>query len=118
VFWYDSDTNVVQRLTTDSVGKAEAYMFAAPEFQDTLVFCTISNNLEIDIYEQTGSAANGAPTVQLLTSIFSPDPTEPYIGSTEPFINCTPTCQSYIFMKLSPAARPLLSRHAARPALR
>jgi hypothetical protein len=110
VFWYDSDTNVVQQLTTDSVGKAEAYMFAAPEFQDTLVFYTISNNLEIDIYEQTGTAANGAPTVQLVNSIFSPDPTEPYIGSTEPFIDCTPTCQSYIFMKLSPAAETQANR--------
>jgi hypothetical protein len=105
VFWYDADTNIVQQLTTDSVGKAEVYMFAAPEFQDTMVFYTISNNLEIDIYEQTGSAESGAPTIQLVNRIFSPDPTEPYIGSTEPFINCTPTCQSYIFMKLSPAVQ-------------
>jgi hypothetical protein len=102
VFWYDADTNVVQQLTTDSVGKAEGYMFAAPEFQDTLVFYTISNNVELDIYEQDGTAANGAPTVQLVNRIFSPDPTEPYISSTEPFINCTPTCQSYIFMYLTP----------------
>jgi hypothetical protein len=111
VFWFDTDSNSVQQLTTDSAGKTEVYMFEAPEFQDTFVFYTIANNLEIDIYEQTGTAANGAPTVQLVNRIFSPDPTEPYISGTEPFINCTPACQSYIFMKLTPAVATEANRN-------
>jgi uncharacterized membrane protein len=101
VFWYDTDSQVVQQLTVDSRGHAEAFMFQAPEFNDNYVFYTTSGDAEIDVYEQTGVGSNGAPTFQLVNQITSPDSTEPYISSTESFINCTPTCQTYIFMKLS-----------------
>ena len=45
--------------------------------------------------------SNGAPKFTIVNQIRSPDPTEPYIDSPEPFINCTPTCTTYIFMTLS-----------------
>ena len=100
VFWYDIDSGVVQQLTADPSWHTEGFMFRAPEFYDNYVLITISNNLEIDVYEQSGSAANGAPVFQIANRIVSPDAAEPYIDGTEPFVNCTPTCRSYIFMKL------------------
>ena len=101
IFWYDTDTAVSQQLTTDANNHTDGFMFQAPEFDDSYVFYTVSGNLSIDVYEQTGVAGNGAPTFTLINQITSPDPLEPYISSTEPFINCTPACQTYIFMTLS-----------------
>jgi hypothetical protein len=104
VFWYDIDTQVVQQLTFEPEGHAEAFMFQAPEFNDTYVLVTISNNVAIEVYEQTGVGSNGAPTLQIANRITSPDPAETYIAGTEPFVNCAPTCQSYIFMELQSTA--------------
>lgn len=104
LFWYDTDTEVAEQLTTDSNNHDNGFMFKAPEFHDTYVFYSISNNLSIDVYKQTGTFANGAPQFTLINQITSPDPQEPYISSTEPFINCTPSCQTYIFMTLSSVA--------------
>ena len=100
VFLYDTDTNVVQQLTADAAQHAEVFMFQAPEFNDAYVFYTIVNNLEIDVYQQSGVLGNGAPTFRLVNRISSTDPAEPYIAGTEPLINCTPACQTYIFMRL------------------
>ena len=111
VFWYDIDSQIAQQLTTEPTQKTEAAMFQAPEFQDNYIFYTITNDTEIDIYEQTGVAANGAPTFQVVNRISSTDPTEPYIGSTEAFINCAPACQTYIFMKISAQALTPKNRH-------
>jgi hypothetical protein len=105
VFWYDTDTQVVQQLSVDPNQHLEAFLFQAPEFNDAYVLITISNGLAITIYQQTGSQANGAPTFQLINQITSPDPAEPYIYEIEPFINCTPTCQTYLFMKLQATAQ-------------
>jgi hypothetical protein len=101
VFWYDTDTQLVQQETFDSYGKHTAFMFEAPDFNHNYIFFTISGSLEIDVYEQTGVFKNGAPKFALVNQIRSPDSTEPYINSPEPFINCTPTCTTYIFMTLS-----------------
>jgi len=101
VFWYDTDTNVVQQLTSNSHGKHAGFMFQAPDFGHNYIFFTVSDNLEIDVFEQTGLLANGAPKLTIVNQIRSPDPTEPYINSTEPFINCTPVCATYVFMTLS-----------------
>jgi hypothetical protein len=114
VFWYNTDTQVEQQLTFDPNEHAEAFMFQAPEFGDAYVLVTISNDVEIDVYEQTGVDDSGAPTFQLVNQITSSDPAEPYIAGTEPFINCAPTCQSYIFMRLqSLASYQSNSAHAA-----
>ena len=100
VFWYDIDTQAVQQLTVDQHRHTEAFIFQAPEFSDTHVLVTISDNVEIDVYEQTGVGSNGAPIFQLSNQITSTDSAEPYIIGLEPFINCTPICQTYVFMKL------------------
>jgi len=104
VFLYDADTQIVQQLTFDPVDHAEAYMFKAPEFNDAYVVYTIVNGTAIDIYEQTGTGEDGSPTLQLVNEITSPDPAETYMTGTEPFINCTPVCATYIFMRLESAA--------------
>jgi hypothetical protein len=104
VFWFDTDTQVVQQLTFDANQHTEAFMFQAPEFGDTYAFYTITSYDEIDVYGQNGVGSNGAPTFQLVNSIRSPDPSEPYLTNTEPFINCTPTCQTYIFTSVQSVA--------------
>jgi len=104
VFWYDTDTNVVQQLTTDPADHKASFMFQAPEFGDQYVFFTLANDLTYQIYLQNGTAANGAPTFELINSISSPDPEETILSTPEPFINCTPQCQTYIFTTLGPAS--------------
>jgi hypothetical protein len=104
VFWYNIDTNVTQQLTTSAHAKHAGFMFKAPEFNNNFVFFTVSDRLEIDIYQQTGTTAAGAPKFAVVNQIRSPDASEPYINSTEPFINCSPTCKTYIFMTLSSTA--------------
>jgi hypothetical protein len=102
-FWYDADTNLVEQLTTDPADHKGAFMWQAPEFGDQYVFFTLANSLTIQVYLQTGTAANGAPTFALINTITSPDPSQPIISTPEPFINCAPTCQSWIFATLGPA---------------
>jgi hypothetical protein len=101
VFWYDLDTQVVQQLTTDPTTKYAGFMFRAPDFSDNYIFFTIANKLTINVYEQTGTLSNGAPSFTLVNQIASPDPAELYMNSPEPFINCTPICTTYIFMTVS-----------------
>jgi hypothetical protein len=104
VFWYDTDSNVVQQLTKDPAAHKASFMFQAPEFGDQYVFFTLANDLTYQIYLQNGTAANGAPTFELINSISSPDPEETVMTTPEPFINCTPQCQTYIFTALAPAS--------------
>jgi hypothetical protein len=102
VFWYDIDSQVVQQLTSDPYSHTEAYMFQAPEFGDAYVLTTVANGGQIEVYEQTDTMSSGAPVLQLVNRITSNDPQEPYIIGTEPFIHCSPTCKTYVFMKLTP----------------
>ena len=101
VFWYDWDTGVVEQLTTDPVNKYAGFMFQAPDFNDNYIFFTIANHNTIRVYEQSGVNADGSPAFTQVNSIVSPDPSETYINSPEPFINCTPTCTTYIFVTLA-----------------
>jgi len=101
VFWYGTDSNTVVQLTTDPSNKNNMFLFQAPEFNDSYVFFTIANGVEIDVYEQTGFVSGGRPTFQLINRIASTDPSEPLISSAEPFVNCSPTCKTYIFMTLA-----------------
>jgi hypothetical protein len=101
VYWYGADSNTVVQLTTDPSNKNDAFLFQAPEFNDSYVFFTVANNNEIDVYKQTGFASGGRPTFQLINRITSTDPAEPLIASAEPFVNCSPTCKTYIFMTLT-----------------
>jgi len=100
VFWYDTDSGVSQQLTFEPANHAEAFMFQAPEFGDAYVLVTLSNSVQIEIYGQAGFGDNGAPNFQLANQVVSTDAAEPFIGGIEPFINCTPTCQTYLFMEL------------------
>jgi hypothetical protein len=104
VFWYDTDTNVVQQLTDDPASHKASFMFQAPEFGDQYVFFTLANDFTYQVYLQNGTAANGAPTFALINSIISPDPEETVLSTPEPFINCTPQCQTYIFTTLGTTA--------------
>jgi len=101
VYWYDWDTQVVQQLTADATTKYGGFMFQAPDFNDSYIFFTIANRLTLNVYQQTGVNANGSPAFTKVNSIASTDPAEPYINSAEPFINCTPTCETYVYMTVA-----------------
>jgi len=101
VFWYDTDSGVVEQLTTDPTQKDDAFMFQAPEFDDAYVFYTVSSLNQITVYKQTGTTRTGAPRFAVINKIKSADTSQPLISGTEPFINCTPTCQTYIFMTIT-----------------
>lgn len=109
VFWYNLDTQAIQQLTTDNTSKYAGFMFQAPDFAPLVgsapnpyIFFTVASRTTIEVYEQNGTnPANGAPTFQLVNQITSPDPQEPYMNSPEPFIHCTPLCQTYVFTSLA-----------------
>jgi len=104
VFWYNMDTQVVEQLTTDATTKYAGFMFRAPDFGDNYIFFTLSNHTTLQVYEQTGTNGDGSPAFTLVNQITSPDPNEPYLNSPEPFINCTPTCTTYVYSTLSKTA--------------
>jgi hypothetical protein len=112
VFWYDMDTQAVQQLTFDPTTKQRAVLFKAPDFPDSsgnaqYVLMTLAADMEIQIYVQNGNYPNGAPLMQLVNTIYSPDPVEPYMFDPKAFINCTaahPQCQTYVVMGLSEVA--------------
>jgi hypothetical protein len=104
VFWYDLTTQVVQQLTFDPTTKQRALMFRAPEFNGQYVLMALAADMEIQIYLQNGTSPNGAPVMQLINTIYSPDLTEPFMFDPKAFIHCSasyPTCQTYIAMGLS-----------------
>ncbi len=101
VFWYDMDSRVVQQLTTDATTKYGGFMFVAPDIDHLYVLVTVANHLTINVYEQSGTLPNGAPSFALVKQISSPDPDTPYINTSEPFINCTPQCTTYAYMTVA-----------------
>lgn len=101
VFWYDMDTRVMQQLTTDATTKYGGFMFRAPDFDHNYIMVTVANRLTINVYQQSGTLPNGAPSFALVKSISSPDADTPYINSSEPFINCTPECTTYAYMTVA-----------------
>jgi len=100
VFWYNIDTGVVSQLTGDSANKYAAFMFQAPDFNDNYILFTLANHTTIQVFQQNGTNSDGSPAFQLVNSIVSPDPNEIYMNTLEPFINCTPTCETYVYTTL------------------
>jgi hypothetical protein len=109
VFWYDRVSQVYQQLTFDPTTKQRAVMFLAPDFPNSqgnpqYVLMTLAADVEIQIYLQNGSYPNGAPMMELVNTIHSPDPAEPNMFDPKAFIHCSaafPTCQTYVVMGLS-----------------
>jgi hypothetical protein len=101
VFWYDTDTQVVQQLTFDPTTKQRALMFKAPEFQDQYVLMTLAADDQVQIYLQSGTNPNGSPIFDLINTIYSPDPSEPFMFDPKAFVHCNPNCQTYIAVGLS-----------------
>jgi hypothetical protein len=76
-------------------------MFQAPDFGGNYILVTVVNHTQINVYEQSGTNPNGSPIFTLVNTITSPEAEEPYLNSSEPFINCTPTCTTYAFATVS-----------------
>jgi hypothetical protein len=104
VFWHDLDTGVFEQLTTDDVDKFSGFMFQAPDFGDNYIFYTVAAHKYIQVYEQTGTNADGSPAFTLVNTIYSPLIDQQYLNTSEPFINCTPTCTTYAFITISTGA--------------
>lgn len=100
VFWYDYATGALDQITTDATSKYSAFMFKAPDFGDNYILFTLANHTIIQVFEQTGTNADGSPQFTQVNSIVSPDPNEIYLNTMEPFINCTPTCTTYVYTTL------------------
>jgi hypothetical protein len=105
VFWYDRVTKVNQQITFDPTTKQRALMFRAPEFNGQYVLMTLAGDDSVEIYLQTGTLSNGAPSLTLVKTIYSPDPTEPWMFDPKAFIHCTaqvPQCSTFIAIALAP----------------
>ncbi len=105
VFWYDMDTGFHQQLTFDPTTKQRAVMFQAPDFPDangnaTFILMTVAADMQIEVFQQTGTNSNGSPIMTLVNTIYSPDLGEPYMFDPKAFINCTPQCVTYVVMGL------------------
>lgn len=99
VYWYDTATGVVQQLTFDPTGKQRATMFVAPDFDHNMILmdaASTATTSTIQVYEQTGTAANGSPQLTLVNTIVSPEAAEPFIFDPKAFIHCNPTCETYV----------------------
>jgi len=108
-FWYDMDTGVVQQLTFDPTTKQRGVMFKAPDFPDAngnaqYILMTVAADMQIEVFLQTGTNANGSPIMTLVNTIYSPNPAEPYMFDPKAFINCTPKCVTYVVMGLGTVA--------------
>ncbi len=108
-FWYDMDTGVYQQITFDPTTKQRGVMFKAPDFPDpngnaTYILMTVAADMQLEIFQQTGTNSNGSPIMTLVNTIYSPDPGEPYMFDPKAFINCTPQCVTYVVMGLGTQA--------------
>src|SRR5665213_3062214 len=110
VFWYNIDTGAVHQLTTENTAHYGGFMFQAPDFNDQYILITLSQHLAVEVYKQTGTNDDGSPSFSLDYSIPSPDQSEPYMNSVEPFIHCTPTCTTYVFTTLAKDATAQTTR--------
>jgi hypothetical protein len=104
VFWYDMDSGTFEQLTTDPVAKYSGFMFKAPDFGDNYIFYTVAEHKYIEVFEQMGTNPDGSPSFQLVNTIYSPLTDQQYLNTSEPFINCTPTCTTYAFITISNGA--------------
>ena len=101
-FWYDMDNpTAAYQLTFDPTTKQRGVMFLAPDFPDangnaTYILMTVTADQQIEVFQQTGTNANGSPIMTLVNTIYSPDPSEPYMFDPKAFVNCTPQCLSLI----------------------
>jgi hypothetical protein len=109
-FWYDMDNPIAAYpLTFDPTTKQRGVMFKAPDFPDangnaTYILMTVAADMQIEVFQQTGTNSNGSPIMTLVNTIYSPDPAEPYMFDPKAFINCTPKCVTYVVMGLGTVA--------------
>jgi hypothetical protein len=104
VFWHDLDTGLFEQLTSDNVDKFSGFMFQAPDFGDNYIFYTVAEHKYIQVFEQMGTNGDGSPAFTLVNTIYSPLIDQQYLNTSEPFINCTPTCTTYAFITISTGA--------------
>ncbi len=107
IFWYDNSTGALDQVTFDATPKSRGLMFKAPEFLGLpypYMLITVASNNILQVYQQTGQLADGAPVFTLYNSIYSPDPTEPFFFAPKVFVHCTPDCHTYVAVGMSRVA--------------
>lgn len=83
IFLYSTTDDTLEQLTFEPTDKAAAYMWRAPEYEDSFVFFARVGYTEIDVYRYLPNGS-GASTWQVTKRIQS-TPDVPYIYSPEPF---------------------------------
>lgn len=107
VWTFDTDTGEREKLTTDPVTKAGAFMWRAPEFNNEFVFFTMANfRQEIWVYRNL-AAPKGKRVWTVVKKIKAPkNPTDPttsmFFWSPEPFVH---NGRSYIFTQVSVSSK-------------
>lgn len=107
VWLYDTDTGKREKLTFDSVSKAGAFMWRAPEFNNEFVFFTMANfRRELWVYRNL-LGPKGQRYWTIAKRILAPkNPTDPslsqFFWSPEVF---THNGRSYIFTQVSESSR-------------
>jgi hypothetical protein len=101
IFLYSTDDGSLQQLTFDPSSKNSAFMWQAPEVNNTYVFLAVrANGKEIDIYRYLpdGSGASSWRVTKRIQST----PDYPYIISPEPFVY---QGRSWVFFEVDAAQR-------------
>ena len=96
VFRYTTGSDVLEQLTFDRTNKTSAFMWQAPEYQDSYVFFARIGQSEIDVYRYLPNP-EGSSSWQVTKRIRS-TPDMPYIFSPEPFVY---NGKSWIFFAIS-----------------
>jgi hypothetical protein len=85
VFLYSTDDQTLQQLTFDPTNKNLAFMWQAPEYNNSYAFLTVpGDSTEVDIYAYLPNT-NGSSSWQIIKRIQG-TPDYPYIDSPEPFV--------------------------------
>lgn len=97
IFLYSTTNGTLEQLTFDPTDKAAAYMWRAPEYQDSYVFFARVGYAEIDVYRYLPDS-DGSSSWQITKRIQSTTPDYPYVYSPEPFVY---NGKSWIFLTIS-----------------
>ena len=96
IFLYSTTDNTLEQLTFEPTDKAAAYMWRAPEYNNSFVFFARVGYTEIDVYRYLPDSS-GSSSWQITKSIQS-IPDYPYIYSPETFVY---NGKSWIFFTIS-----------------
>ena len=97
VYLIDTDTNVIEQLTSDANAKVGSFMWQAPEFGNEFVFMTMATSRKQILIYRSIADVNGVKRWTVIKTINSPTQL-PFFFSPEPFAH---NGRSYIVSQVS-----------------